>query len=125
MKIEEIDKNLLVNTDITEPDIVWVDIRQVPFRTAGVSYDEKSGCYTRMPQKIADQVSECVAYLNSCTAGGRVRFRTNSRFIGIRAVMNNTDLSPHITLTGQSGFDLYRKKMENAWNDFTMHSFRL
>lgn len=29
MKIETIDKELLVNTDITEPDIVRVDIRQV------------------------------------------------------------------------------------------------
>ena len=109
MKIEEIDKNLVVNTDITEPDIVWVDIKQAPFVISGVIYDEKRGCYTRMPQEIADQVSEGVAYLNTNTAGGRVRFRTNSDFIGIRAVMNNNELMSHITLAGQSGFDLYRR----------------
>lgn len=110
MKIEEIDKNLLVNTDIAEPDIVWLDVRQAPIVISGVSYDEERGCYTRMPQEIADQVSKAVSYLNTNTAGGRVRFRTNSEFIGIRAVMSNNQLMSHITLAGQSGFDLYRRK---------------
>lgn len=122
MKIEEIDKNLMVNTDITEPDIVWADIKQAPFVISGVSYDEKRDCYTRMPQEIADQVSEGVAYLNTHTAGGRVRFRTNSGFIGIRAVMNNNALMPHITLVGQSGFDLYRKKDGESMEIF-YHSY--
>lgn len=110
MKIQEIDKNFLVNTNIRESDIVWLDIRLAPFLISGISYDERYGCYTRMPQEIAAQVSEGVAGLNFHTAGGRVRFRTNSEFIGIHAVMNNAGLMPHITLVGQSGFDLYRKK---------------
>lgn len=122
MKIEEIDKNLLVNTDITEPDIVWMNIRQAPFVISGITYDEKRGYYTRMPQSIAEQVSEGVAYLNSNTAGGRVRFRTNSEFIGIHAVMNNNALMPHITLVGQSGFDLYRKK-DGECSEIFYHSF--
>lgn len=106
MKIEEFDKNLLVRTDITEPDIVWLDIRQVPFVISGIDYDETCGCYTRMPQQLAEQISEGVAYLNSNTAGGRVRLCTDSEFIGIHAVMNNNELMSHITLIGQSGFDL-------------------
>ena len=110
MRIEEIDKNLVVETDITEPDIVWLDIKEAPFAIYGVSYDEKRGMYTRMPQEIAEQVSAEVAELNPNTAGGRVRFRTDSKFIGIRAVMKTDFLMPHITLVGQSGFDLYRRK---------------
>lgn len=78
---------------------------------AGITYDEKCGYYTRMPQDIAEQISKGVAYLNPFTTGGRVRFRTNSEFIGIHAVMNKSvELMSRITLVAQSGFDLYRKK---------------
>ncbi|MBQ7839535.1 MAG: SGNH/GDSL hydrolase family protein [Lachnospiraceae bacterium] len=122
MKIEEIDKNLLVNTKIAEPDIIWMNIRQIPFVISGIQYDEEQGFYTRMPQAVAEQVSAGVAHLNSNTAGGRVRFRTNSSFIGIHAVMNNCALMPHITLVGQSGFDLYRKK-EGENTEVYYHSF--
>jgi len=122
VKIEGIDKNFLVNTYITEPDIVWMDIKQPPFMISGVRYDEEQGCYTRMPQKIADRISEGVARLNIRTAGGRVRFRTDSRFIGIHAVMNNGEHMAHMTLTGQSGFDLYRKKDGESVERF-YHSF--
>ena len=41
MKIEEIDKNLFIETNITEPDIVWLNIRQAPFVILGIDYDEK------------------------------------------------------------------------------------
>ncbi len=109
MKIEDIDKNLVVETTITEPDIVWFNVRDLPFKLYGVMYDENMGCYTRMPQATAEAISKNVAgSLNRCTAGGRVRFRTDSRYIAIRAVMKNGSPMVHMPLTGQSGFDLYR-----------------
>lgn len=108
MRIDEIDQNLRIETDITEPDLVWINARTAPFEIRGVMYDEQLGRFCRMPQDIAQSVSEGVADLNRCTAGGRVRFRTNSRFIAIRAVMETNYLMSHITLIGQSGFDLYR-----------------
>lgn len=110
MKLTEIDKNLLVTTDITEPDIVWLNVRSQPFQIFGILYDEEEERYVRMPQDIAEQVSEGVAFLNKETAGGRVRFRTDSSFIGIHAVMDNDLTYSHMPLTGQSAFDLYRKK---------------
>lgn len=109
MRIEEIDKNMKVETNVTEPDIIWIDAKQAPIALHGVFYDEKQGCYVRMPQDVADSVSRGVADLNLCTAGGRIRFRTNSSFIAIRAVQKNRNTMPHITLAGQSGLDLYRK----------------
>lgn len=110
MNIEQIDKNLVVESTITEPDIVWFSVRQAPFQIYGITYDETRGFYTRMPQETADQVSEGVGSLNAHTAGGRVRFRTDSSFIGIHAVMDNVRSMPHMTLVGQSGFDLYGKE---------------
>ena len=109
MEIAAIDKNLAVSCEITEPDLVWRNIRTAPFSILGIHYDERLGRFIRMPQDKAEAVSEGVAALNAHTAGGRVRFRTDSPFIGICARMENEPLMPHITLVGQSGFDLYRR----------------
>ena len=119
MRIDEIDKNMKIETDITEPDIVWLNARQAPFALHGVQYDEEQKCYVRFPQSVADTVSKGVADLNHCTAGGRIRFRTNSSYIAIRAVQNNRPLMGHIPLLGQSGLDLYRK---NGAGTETFHS---
>ena len=109
MRIEDIDQNMKIETNITEPDIVWFDAKQSPFALHGVFYDEAQGCYVRMPQEIADQVNGGVKGLNTHTAGGRIRFKTDSKFIAIHAIQKNGNLMNHITLVGQSGFDLYRK----------------
>ncbi len=109
MKIEELDKNLAVNTEITEKDIVWINIQEPPFVVSGLIYDNDIG-YTRIPQNIAETVSHWVAILNKNTAGGRVRFKTDSKYIAICAVMDNCDPMPHFTLAGQSGFDVYAVK---------------
>jgi len=110
VRIEDVDQNLKIESDITEPDIVWMDIKNAPFSIHGIFYDEDSGKYRRLPKDIAKTVSDSVYYLSRHTAGGRVRFRTNSGFIGIRAIMNREGLMSHMPLTGQSGFDLYCKK---------------
>lgn len=122
MRIDEIDKNLRIETDITEPDLVWLNAREAPFVIHGVMYDAEQGCFVRLPQHIADSVSEGVADMNHHTAGGRVRFRTDSRCIAIRAIMETTYLMPHITLTGQSGFDLYRRDANDS-DDLYCQSF--
>ncbi|MBQ1966169.1 MAG: SGNH/GDSL hydrolase family protein [Clostridia bacterium] len=109
MRIEDIDKNLSVNTDITEPDLVWLDAKNSPFSLHGVFYDAKQKQYVRMPQDVADSISKNIGILSKNTAGGRIRFRTDSSFIAIRAVMKPSPMMPHFTLAGQSGFDLYRK----------------
>ncbi|MBQ9802797.1 MAG: SGNH/GDSL hydrolase family protein [Clostridia bacterium] len=109
MKIEDLDQNLKVETALTEPDLVWFDAKQAPFRLYGVSYDEGAGCYVRMPIAVAQTVSQPVAKLCRHTAGGRVRFRTDSPYIAIHAVMHNGTPMSHIPLTGQSGFDLYHR----------------
>lgn len=123
MRIDQIDKNLKVETDITEPDLVWLDALNEPFALYGVFYDTEQGCYVRMPQAVADSVSPGVAHLNHYTAGGRIRFRTDSRCIAIRAVMENNVLMSHITLIGQSGFDLYHIDPETG-EDLFLQSFR-
>ncbi len=60
-----------------------------------------------MPDDIANAVNEGVGILNHNTAGGRVRFRTNSAYVAIKAVMPFISVMPHMTLTRSTGFDLY------------------
>ena len=123
MRIEELDENLRIETDITEPDLVWLDALQAPLKLEGVFYDETLGCFLRMPDAIAQTVSEGVTLLNHHTAGGRIRFRSDSPCIAIRAEMENNELMSHITLIGQSGFDLYHRIPEIG-EDLFLQSFR-
>ena len=118
--ISTIDKNLKVESDIREDGIVWFDVKDAPFSIFGMMYDQAQGCYVRMPQAVADKVSEGVANLNRQTAGGRVRFKTDSPFIGMKAEMDHTYMMPHMPLAGQSGFDLYR---DTAQGSIYCHTF--
>lgn len=60
-----------------------------------------------MPEAVAKTVSPGVYALHTNTAGGRVRFATNSPRIHIRAKLDNPGKMPHFALTGSCGFDLY------------------
>ena len=109
MRIDAIDKNLVVETDVTEPDLVWFNIEDAPFVIHGVKFEECEGLYTRMPKEAAERVSPGVTSVRKLTTGGRVRFRTDSKYIAIKAVMKNITPMSHMPKTGQTGFDLYRK----------------
>lgn len=60
-----------------------------------------------MPESVAKNVSEGVYTLHSNTAGGRVRFVTDSTYIAIHTKMDGLGKMPHFALTGSIGFDLY------------------
>ena len=63
--------------------------------------------FRRMPEKAAKTVSEGVLRLHSNTAGGRVRFITDSPYIAIHAKMDKAAKMSHFPVTGTIGFDLY------------------
>ena len=103
--IANIDKNFAVQTKIEKDDIRFYTIDEAPFRIYGI-YKEKEK-YRRMPEDIAKTISDGVYGLHANTAGGRVRFVTDSSYIVIHAVMDNIGKMPHFPLTGSAGFDLY------------------
>ena len=53
-----------------------------PFRIYGIQKDDEG--YFRMPPEIAANTSEGVSWLNRHTAGGLVKFRTNSPKLSLR-----------------------------------------
>lgn len=110
MKVYELDKKLNVTSDFGDRDIVWINIKNTPFKISGIFFDDVQKQYVRMPQEVANSVKSEVTYLNRQTSGGRVRFKTNSKFIAIYAVM--TDGETKFTDPHCSCFDLQRKNTD-------------
>ena len=111
--ISKIDKNFKIETKIAKKDIEFFDIRQSPFKIYGVFFE--NGKFRRMPETVAKSVSDGVAWLHTNTAGGRVRFKTNSPYIAIHVKMANIGKMPHFALTGSAGFDLYVKDKKPSY----------
>ncbi len=105
--ISKIDKNLKVISSFDENDILFFDVRNDPFKVYGLYNYKNETVFKRMPDNIAQTVSEGVGTLNYNTTGGRVRFKTTSRYVAIKAIMQSVTVLPHMTLAGTSGFDLY------------------
>ena len=85
--LETIDVNFKVETNIVKDDICFYSVLQEPFSIHGLHYE--NGQFRRMPESVAESVSPGVHYLHSNTAGGRVRFKTNSQYIAISTKMKN------------------------------------
>lgn len=103
--ISKIDKNFKIDTKIDRPDIVFYDVRTAPFSVHGVFYED--GKFRRMLASVAKSVSPGVYALHSNTAGGRVRFKTDSPYVAIIAKMANVGKMSHFALCGSAGFDIY------------------
>lgn len=108
MDITKVDKNFIVESNINIPDIKFYDAKEAPFKIYGVFYEDER--FRRMPKAIAKTVNDGVAGLHEHTAGGRIRFKTNSPYVAINTKMPHVGKMPHFALTGSSGFDLYIKE---------------
>ncbi len=105
MDISKIDKNFITGTGINKSDIKFYDVKEQPFKIYGLLYE--NGKFRRIPEAVAKSVSDGVYMLHSNTAGGRIRFRTNSPYVAIYAKMPSVGKMPHFALCGSAGFDLY------------------
>ena len=118
MDIKAIDKNF--NTSFTPPnDIEWFSIEETPFIIHGVAYCEE-GLYRRLPKEIAEKTNEGVAHLSKNTAGGRVRFCTNSPYIVVRVEEPFEMPVSHMTVVGKCGVSLF---VDNKFKGTIMPSY--
>ena len=102
--ITEIDKNFKTSNNLEADDVYYYNVKENSWCIFGILFDD---FFRRMPKDIADKVNEGVQALHTNTSGGRIRFKTNSRYVKIRAVMPNTVVFSHMPCTGVSGFDMY------------------
>ena len=104
MNIEQIDKNFALTT-INEPDIEWISAHDERFTLCGVYHDGEK--YIRLPEQIAKDTNEGVAHLYEHTSGGRLRFKTNSPFVAVKAVISRPAVMRNMPLTGSASFAIY------------------
>ena len=103
--IANLDKNFSIESSVNEDNLKFYSVRSAPFRLYGL--EKCDGQFRRMPTEIAEQVSEGVHRLHFNTAGGRVRFATDSSYVAIKAFLPSLCHMSHMALTGSSGFDLF------------------
>lgn len=90
----------------------FYNFKSAPFRIYGL-YDaenpERKRC-VRMPEEVAETVSEGVKWLNFSTAGGRVRFNTTSRRLALKMKKAPVDPGMNFSPIGLAGVDVYLRR---------------
>jgi hypothetical protein len=90
--------------------IIWYDPMEPPFELLGFEWIQEDGLYRRLPLQPAWQIRDAVDQLANHTAGGQIRFRSDTRRVMIRVELREPSGMYHMPATGQSGFDLYISK---------------
>lgn len=106
-KFVEVDRNMIIETSIKEPDIRFYDVRKEPFEIYGLYNPKNEPEFKRLPDELGQKVNNGVKRLYLHTSGGRVRFSTDSDYIAIKCEMPYITRYSHMPMTGTSGFDLY------------------
>ena len=115
MNLSDIDQNFKIPEVVHREDLEWIDVRDSRFSIHGLYHPRKEGPFCRMHPLAAAKVSQGVSLLNRHTAGGRIRFATDSPYIAIRVLMHVEPPKPHMTLCCQAGFDLYRRDEQGQY----------
>ena len=108
----DVDKNFKVNTVENDEQYDFYDVRQSPFKIYGLYKPETEDVFKRIPDEVAESVSEGICMLYKNTSGGRIRFKTNSKSVAIKVKVSSMNLMPHMAMCGCSGFDLYSKETD-------------
>lgn len=106
MGIETIDKNFLTKR-VKAESFDWFDSSHQNVTLHGVFYDQDDKEFKRLPKTVAKDTSEGVLWLHNNTAGGRLRFKTNSNIFAIKGEQKFVGVMPHMPLYGQAGFAFY------------------
>lgn len=108
MDISKIDKNFEVKALTERGGLSFYDVNTPPFAVSGVFYE--NGMFRRLPEAVAKSVSEGVYALHANTAGGCVRFKTDSRRIAISAKLGWAGRMSHFPLSGTAGLDMFQRE---------------
>lgn len=117
MDISKIDRNFST-ASATERDTVFYSAKEAPFAVYGFSDSLCGGDFIRMPDSVAQTVSAGVAALSRNTAGGRLRFSTDSARITIRCRLSAIAKMSHMPLISSAGFDLYLDNPQDGSSRF-------
>lgn len=104
--ISDFDKRMGIPPVNTE-HIVFHQITKAPFELTGFPWFGKEKLFRRLPVSPEEKIPEGVDFLANCTAGGKIRFSTNSKRILIRGKRGDFDFTDTMTYAARGGFDIY------------------
>jgi len=105
--VGDMDKDLKGENSFSIEDLCWLDAKSEPFDIYGLYNAKEEPEFKRLPDEVAEATNGEVAVLAKNTAGGRVRFTTNSCYIAIKTSMPWIRHMNHMPMSSASGFDLY------------------
>lgn len=107
--IKDIDKRMDFSAKLSEKNIDIYSAEDEIFTAHGMTKPQFEGdMYRRMPTEVAEKVNKGVMEMHRQAAGGRIRFVTDSDYIGIHAKIHNAWRISNMPLSSTGGFDLYR-----------------
>ena len=98
----EIESEITQNKTL-EQNVAFYDIEQEPFRICGLM--KEGGKFRRIPEKVAQSVTPGVVNQHVHTAGGRVRFVTDSSYIAVHAELTNIGKYIDCSVMGSIGME--------------------
>lgn len=101
-----------VFNEVDTSGIVWLDPREEPFSLSGFEWIKQDNIYRRLPVQPDWEISEAIDYIANYTAGGQVRFITDSKTIHIKVQYRVKSGKDYVLPSGKNGFDLYVKNGE-------------
>ncbi|WP_143316771.1 SGNH/GDSL hydrolase family protein [Clostridium sp. HBUAS56017] len=102
----KVDVNMKIS-DYVKEDLNWYSPFNKPFRILGFQWINEEHIYRRLPTTPKYKISEGVDAGANCTAGGQIRFKTDSTSISIKVKLSGAANMYHMAATGQCGFDCY------------------
>ncbi len=102
-------------TDPQNDDVIWYDGELLTLE--GKGWTDTESYYDRLPAKAKNIVREEVWNLSHHSAGMRIRFVSDAKFIQVRWTLLKEALAlPHMPATGVSGIDLYARDGSGKWS---------
>ncbi len=104
--IAEIDTNFR-SLDLDGVPLDFRAATESPFATTGFPWLATEGTYCRLPQELIPQANDGVQELAWHTAGGMLRFRSDSSAVAVDVELRSGEDMSHMPRSGSAGFDLF------------------
>lgn len=110
--LEKLDKNFVVPGLPEGVEMEYYNVKSAPFKIFGVFVEGDH--YARVPEDVAEKIGSAgVSIMRKQTAGGRVSFATNSKYVALRTTMHEVNKKMDFTTVGSAGYDLF---IENSFS---------
>ena len=111
MKIEKIDENFLESNCLRSAGVTVYNVLEEPFEICGVIPPQFEGdVFHRLSHEVEHKLNEHLVQISHHTSGGKIKFRTNSNYIGVYAELNSVSNFNHMSAIGFMGMDLYARE---------------